>query len=144
MLRKIAGWVRYDGEEWETTMRRMNNRVQQSLRQFHIRPWSERIVCARKKYNYRLLNLPKDRWEKLSLQWEPKNVQDDSQEHFAYRLAGRPLLRWTDTIPTTLLNEAPNLCSAPVIINETRNRVDVPFPSFPPIRGGKFVLCLIR
>ena len=102
MFRKIAGWVRYDGEEWEITMKRMNQRVQQGLVQFYVRPWSERIVCARRKYNCRLQNLPKDRWEQLSLQWEPTVVQDNSQEYFAHRFAGRPRLRWTDAIPTPI------------------------------------------
>ena len=27
MLRSIVGWVRVDGEEWETTMRRMKQRM---------------------------------------------------------------------------------------------------------------------
>ena len=102
MLRKVIGWVRYDGEQWETTMRRMNNRVQQDLKQLYVKAWSDRIVVARKQYSYRLQNLPKDRWEQLSLQWEPTQVEDYSQEYVARRLPGRPRLRWTDAIPTQL------------------------------------------
>ena len=34
MLRKMVGWVRYPEEEWSTTMRRMNDRVDCALRQW--------------------------------------------------------------------------------------------------------------
>ena len=83
-------------------MRRMNNRVQQGLKQFYVKAWSDRIVVARTQYSYRLQNLPKDRWEQLSLQWEPTQVEDYSQDYIAQRFPGRPRLRWTDAIPTQL------------------------------------------
>ena len=46
------------------------------------------------------------RWETLSLQWNPTEVQDDSQEYHAHRYPGRPRLRWTDAIQRPV-NEAP-------------------------------------
>ena len=39
MLCNIVGRVRIDGEEWETTMRRMKQRMNNAPRQFFIMPW---------------------------------------------------------------------------------------------------------
>ena len=64
MLRKNVGWIRYEGEEWETTMRRMKARVQNGLQQYHVKPWIERLSITRAKYFARLENLAEDRWEK--------------------------------------------------------------------------------
>ena len=96
MLRKIAGWIRYGNEQWETTMRRMNIRVQNALHQFRIKPWSQRLSMARAKYFERLHTLPNDRWEVLSMRWIPASVVDNSQQYHAFRNVGRPLFRWTD------------------------------------------------
>ena len=38
------------------------------------------------------------RWEKLSMQWDPNVVTDESQEYVPYRNVGRPILRWTDPV----------------------------------------------
>ena len=98
MLRTNVGWIRYEGEEWETTMRRMKSRVQNGLQQYHVKSWSERLCIARAKYFARLENLSEDRWEKLSAKWMPSVIDDDSQEYHAFRERGRPLLRWTDNL----------------------------------------------
>ena len=98
MIRKIVGWIRYEGEKWETTMKRMKVRVSNGLQQFHVKVWTERLSTVRAKYFARLEKLPEDRWEKLSAKWMPAVVNDDSQEYYAFREQGRPLLRWTDNV----------------------------------------------
>ena len=98
MLRKIVGWIRHEGEEWEITMRRMKHRVENGLRQFNVKVWSERLSIVRAKFFARLESLPEERWEKLSAKWMPAVVNDDSQEYHAFRERGRPLLRWTDNL----------------------------------------------
>ena len=98
MLRKIAGWVRYPTETWETTMRRMKYRVTRALIQYPITDWSKRIHGMKAKMVRRIENLPLDRWEVKSSKWLPANVHDDSQEFYAFRDRGRPPLRWNDNI----------------------------------------------
>ena len=41
MMRTIVGWVRYDEESWETTGRRMKNRLAAALASNPARTWSE-------------------------------------------------------------------------------------------------------
>ena len=36
MIRKIVGWVRVANEPWETTMRRMNQRMERALQQLDV------------------------------------------------------------------------------------------------------------
>ena len=98
MLRKIAGWVRYPTETWETTMRRMKHRATRALIQYPITDWSKRIHGMKVKMVRRIENLPLDRWEVQSSKWLPANVHDDSQEFYAFRDRGRPPLRWNDKI----------------------------------------------
>ena len=47
MLRLIVGWVRYDGEPWADTMRRMNNRVQSALNVLPVRDWSQLVLSQK-------------------------------------------------------------------------------------------------
>ena len=58
MLRKMVGWVRYPGEEWSTTMTRMNDRVDAALQQWPCKIWSERIILSRWHYACRVRFLP--------------------------------------------------------------------------------------
>lgn len=64
MLRKIICRVWYEGEEWETKMKRMNLRETNGLRQYCVKVWSERVLNMRTTYIARMVNLPEDRWEK--------------------------------------------------------------------------------
>ena len=98
MLRKIVGWVRHPGEEWETVMRTMKLRLSNAMRQLYIRPWDMRIAIARDKNFKRIQLMSLERWEKLSMQWDPSMIKDEWQEFLAHRSVGRPLLRWTDPI----------------------------------------------
>ena len=92
MLRKIVGWVRHPGDQWEIVMRNMRTKVQNAMRQYLVKPWDVRIKCMRTKYFQRLAGMEEQRWEKLSLQWDPAKVNDYSQDYVAHRLAGRPIL----------------------------------------------------
>ena len=96
MLRKIVGWVWCPGKSWESIMHIMKIKVENAMQQYLVKPWDERIRKMRAKYLNRLASMPNARWEKLSLDWSPIEVVDYSQDHVAYRLQGRPLLRWTD------------------------------------------------
>ena len=97
MLRKIVGWTRHPGDSWETVMRIMKTKVSNAMEQFYVQPWDKCIQIHRMKNFRRLAMMDNGRWEKLSMQWEPQNVQDVSHDYVAHRLPGRPRLRWTDT-----------------------------------------------
>ena len=60
------------------------------------------------------------KWEKLSMDWHPTEVSDESQDFFAYRRQGRPLLRWTDEI----MNDAGNLydTAVPILVRVVLNQ----------------------
>ena len=98
MIREMVGWVRYDTETWDCTMHRMKHRVNQALQQHKILSWSERIQNMKVLMIQRVANLPNDQWEVLTSEWVPNGPIDESQEYFAYRSAGRPILRWNDII----------------------------------------------
>ena len=90
------GWVRYNGEPWEITMRRMANGVQNALGQFALRQWDIRVRDMKSKHLQRLALLPLDRWEVMSFHWHPRSVRDDSQMYVPYRARGRLLQKWND------------------------------------------------
>ena len=98
MLRKIIGWVRHPGDEWETVMRNMKVRMNNAMNQLYVRPWDVRILGARGKKFQRIQSMDDQRWEKLSMAWDPTTVNDEWQEFVPHRRVGRPLLRWTDPI----------------------------------------------
>ena len=98
MLRKIVGWVRHATNDWEIVMHNMKLRVSSAMDQWYVRLWDKRIQGARKTNFQRVANMNCQRWERLSMEWEPAKVLDDSQEYWAHRRAGRPFLRWTDKL----------------------------------------------
>ena len=97
MLREIVGWTRHPEDSWETVMSVMKDKVSNAMKRYYVRPWDQCIQQKKVGNVQRLATMDNGRWEKLSMQWEPKYVQDSSQEYFAHRLPGRPRLRWTDT-----------------------------------------------
>ena len=98
MLRKIVGWVRHPGDEWEIVMRTMKVRVNNAMRQLCVRPWDVRIAGTREKNFKRIQSMNDQRWEKLSMEWDPTTTNDEFQQYVPHRRVGRPLLRWTDSI----------------------------------------------
>ena len=54
MLRKMVGWVRVQGEEWDITMRRMKVRVDRALDKYPIMLWKKRIATYLWKYILRI------------------------------------------------------------------------------------------
>ena len=44
LMRTIVGWVRHPGEEWNITMRRMNDRLSNASRQYPIKSWNQKIL----------------------------------------------------------------------------------------------------
>ena len=76
-------------------MRRMKHRVGQALSQHMVRDWSERIKLMKGQMASRIDGLPNDRWEVQSFKWLPAEVQDASQEYYAFRERGRLVLQWS-------------------------------------------------
>ena len=139
MLRKIVGRTRHPGDSWETVMRIMKVKVSNAMHQFYVQPWDKCVQVKRMGNIQRLATMDHGRWEKLLMRWEPNQVQDVSQEYFAYRLPGRPRLRWTDATPIadaipTTVNEGINSYVAPPL------RVVVPFFQVNTDDGGNFII----
>ena len=44
MIRRIVGWARIPGGDWEVTMRRMKLKVGNALNEWEVQPWSTRIA----------------------------------------------------------------------------------------------------
>lgn len=98
MLRKIAGWVRLPNEPWETTMKRMTDRVTNALQQWPIKKWGARIHEARWKHVSRLKTMSPTSLQMLSSKWTPPENIDRTIQCRPYRNVGRPNLRWDDQI----------------------------------------------
>ena len=97
MFRKIVGWTWSSEGNWETVMKSMKVKVMSAMEQHYVRPWNTRIETMRTKNSSRLRSMDQTRWEQLCLQWDPKKVEDYSQEYVAHRTRGRPRLRWNLT-----------------------------------------------
>ena len=52
-------------------MRTMKARLNNAMRQWYVRPWDVRIVGTRDKNFKRIEPMSDERWEKLSMQWDP-------------------------------------------------------------------------
>ena len=96
MLRLMVGWRRLPGEEWSTTMVRMNDRVKKACDQHPIGSWEVSFHRHRWRYALHVVQNGKMRWPLLLSQWDPAVRLDD--DTFPYRKPGRPFLRWDDSL----------------------------------------------
>ena len=92
------GWARLGNQLWETTMRRMKDRVQHALLQYPVMMWKQRIAKHLWKFMLRVKTAPTDQWISQSSKWVPSECEDASSEFFAYRGRGRPFLKWDDNV----------------------------------------------
>ena len=97
-MRKIVGWVRLEGELWETTMRRMKHRVDQALRQYPVVWWTRRLADYLWKFAVRVKLSPREPWIVQCCKWEPNLIEDASCEFSPHRDVGRSSLRWDDVL----------------------------------------------
>ena len=98
MLRRINGWVRIPGEEWTTTMDRMNRRIDRATEQWPVKIWSNRIADAKWKYFHRLKSMESNKWPVLACEWKPNLLLDLEMNTNPKRKLGHPLLRWDDSV----------------------------------------------
>ena len=96
MLRRIVGWRRIQGEDWECTMHRMKIRVQRALEMHAISNWSRRIMSARWKYALHVNFTDKSSWTKIICDWNP--IEHPIEGLSASRSRGRPRVRWDDDL----------------------------------------------
>ena len=96
MLRRIVGWHRIPGEDWESTMHRMKMRVQRALEMHTIQNWSRRTMGARWKYALHVNFSEKSSWTKVVCDWNP--IEHPIQGFPACRPRGRPRVRWDDDL----------------------------------------------
>ena len=98
MLRNIVGWVRVDGEEWETTMRRMKQQMNDASRQFFIMPWELQVFKSQWQYAIHVSHASEINWVEMISRWHPPATADLSLPQQPKRSVGRPRARWDDAI----------------------------------------------
>ena len=87
MLRIIVGWVRYDNEEWNTTVSRMKTKVERAEQIHRMKPWDGLALSQQCKFAIHLLD-SKCVWPRKLAAWTPESS----------RPRGRPRLRWDDAV----------------------------------------------
>ena len=92
------GWIRLQDEAWDVTMHRMKDRVEDALLRHPVMLWKERIAKYLWKFIVRVKKAPCDQWISLSSKWVPNECEDESNEFYAYRVRGRPYLKWDDVV----------------------------------------------
>ena len=98
MLRRIVGWRRIPDEPWDITMERMKNRVNDALEQWPIKSWSDRVTLSKWQHACRVKRVAPERWVSLACKWQPDHITDPWCEYEPYRGAGRPILKWDDSL----------------------------------------------
>ena len=91
MLRKILGYNRHDGETWETTMRRLKNRMNHVWQQFRMKSWSELILERKYKWVTRISKMHSSRWARII-------SMTNYFEMHGKRKSGRLRMRWKDQL----------------------------------------------
>ena len=96
MLRRIVGWRRIPEETWESTMIRMNIRLENAQNLFHCQPWSRRWARGQWKYACHLASKNCHSWAKTLTLESTLGKNDVFALYVPHRSVGRPRLRWDD------------------------------------------------
>ena len=91
MLRKILGWISYDGETFEESGRRMKKRLESALAATPLEDWSSQIQHRKDNLKSSMADAP--RWVRLSFDWCPSTCAGMNGGMPA-RNVGRPPTRW--------------------------------------------------
>jgi len=86
MLRKMVGWVRFDGESWEEVGHRMKARLAAAMEKSQVQPWSHFRNLQRDEMIQRLRSGNGPSLACLAHAWMPGSI----------RPRGRPRQRWSD------------------------------------------------
>ena len=86
MLRKMVGWVRFDGESWEEVGHRMKARLAAAMEKSQVQSWSNLRNSQKDKMTQRLRHGDGPSLACLAHAWMPEST----------RPRGRPRQRWSD------------------------------------------------
>ena len=98
MLRNIVGWVRIDGEERKTTVRRMKQRMNNASRQFFSMPWKLQLHKPRLHYALRVNHFRDISWVEMISRSHPPDIADASLAQNPKCSVGRLRARLDDAI----------------------------------------------
>ena len=96
MLRRMIGWVCYNGDDsWEERGRRMAEKLRSCLLLYPVKTWSIIMNERKVKVVESIHELPF--WSKASINWNPYDCVRYNLD-VAYRVRGRPCRRWCGNI----------------------------------------------
>ena len=107
MLRSIVGWVRFQTEDWSTTMTRMNGRLDYAQQTFPIQPWSQQFAARQFSFAQRITKKP-DSWPAMAIAWDPFSTLDLCSPIAPWRSRGRPRRKWDDYLRRFAADVFPN------------------------------------
>ena len=90
MLRRIIGWRRIDGQDWETTMHRMNERIDCARRQYSWKIWSMSFARAQWRFIGHILQGPISLWSRVLCKFNWSITHDPKSSIWPHRSIGHP------------------------------------------------------
>ena len=76
MLRRIIGWRRTDGEDWQITMSRMKHRMEAAMNQYSCEAWSVKLLKNHWRYAAHLISAPIWHWGKRMTKYTNTAILD--------------------------------------------------------------------
>ena len=71
-LRKVVGWGRLAGENWQTTTRRMNTRMQIANQFYPLKLWGDILTLSKLRSAARCEFRPEHSWPQVVVHWNPQ------------------------------------------------------------------------
>ena len=106
MLRRIIGWRRVEGEAWDVTMHRMQDRMDYARSHFyHWQIWSYRFF--RDQFRFAIHSINQSRSQCMLL-YNCSPFLDVRGEYVPHRDVGRPCMKWDDYLKAFFLQHFPN------------------------------------
>ena len=98
ILRRIIGWRRIDGEEWRTTMIRMNGRLSRANQIYARKSWSSSFARSQWRYVCHLLHGPISLWSRILCKYNWSAAYDPQSCVIPHRRLGHPRRKWDNHI----------------------------------------------
>ena len=98
MLRTIFGWVRVRDASWETTMPKIDYRIESALKLYPVISWREKIGKCLRDNILRIRIASNESWIEQSSMWLPNENVDPYSKYFPHHCRGRLCLQWDTSV----------------------------------------------